>query len=128
MKTKKIQVETIKLEGFFPSEFTPERNFDEIFNKHGFMMGRMISGSKSLYRSKYPEHEVYFNANIVIESAKKVWYGDIDFHFDSVKLQEICNELKEPVYILREMDGRFENENQPIEFYKKNAVKIFNPQ
>ncbi len=98
------------------SEFnTPENNKAiDILYKKGFYIGRMISGSKSFYRSQFPNNKVIFNANIVVESQGKVWYGDIDITRDEEQLQEIANELGENIYILYEMDARFENENKPI--------------
>jgi hypothetical protein len=110
------------------SEFKPDESYDRIFDRHGFMMGRMISGSKSLYRQRYPDNEVYFNANIVIESAGKIWYGDIDLTLDTPKLKEVANILGEPLYVLYEMDARFENENKPIQFYKDHARAIISPE
>jgi len=132
MKKKKAKIDenvwqVIKLTSSVKSEFEPQRSYFNIFDRHGLMMGRMISGSKSLYREKYPDHEVYFNANIVIESAGKVWYGDIDLTLDTPKLQEVANVLGEPLYVLYEMDARFENENKPFEFYKNKARTIIKP-
>jgi hypothetical protein len=70
-------------------------------------MGRLLSYSKSIYRQTYPEHEVYFNANIFIHPGLKVWYGDLDITLDKNTLSEIAKELKTDLYILREMDGHF---------------------
>jgi len=133
MKNKKQTKEdssswqVIKLTEPIESEFKPEKSYYEIFDRHGLMMGRMISGSKSMYHERFPDHEVYFNANIVLESNGKVWYGDIDFTLDKSKLQEIADVLGEPLYVLCEMDARFENENKPIEFYKSRARVVINP-
>jgi hypothetical protein len=111
----------------FPSEFMSDGDMYRLFSEHGFMMGRMISGSKSGYREIYPNHEVVFNANIVLASRGKVWYGDLDLTLDSGKIQEISTKLGEPIYVLREMDARFENEDKDIAFYKFKAVKVFKP-
>lgn len=111
----------------FPSEFRSDGDIYKLFSKYGFIMGRMISGSKSGYREKYPDHLVVFNANIVTESRGKVWYGDLDLTLDTPKLVEVSKELGEPMYVLREMDARFENEDKDIEFYKHKAVKVFDP-
>jgi len=115
-------VKVVKLEGYMPSEFSAEESVERIFAENGLMIGRMITGSKSGYREIYPDHEVVFNANIVTESRGKCWFGDLDFFDDSNKLQEIAKILKEPLYVLCEMDARFGNENKPIEFYKERAV------
>lgn len=70
----------------------------------------MISHSKSGYRDKFPENEVYFNANIFVLGEGKIWYGDLDVTKDMDKLENIAKELGKDLYILREMDGRFGNE------------------
>ena len=111
----------------FPSEFMSDGDMYKLFSDWGFIMGRMISGSKSGYMERYPKHEVIFNANIVIGSRGKVWYGDLDLTLDTEKLQEIACALKETLYVLREMDARFENEDQNIAFYKSKAVKTILP-
>ncbi len=76
--------------------------------------GRLICGSKSLYKELHPDHTVVFNANLYTKEDGKVWYGDIDLTLDSGKLQDIANQSGKTIYILREMDGRFENENNPL--------------
>jgi hypothetical protein len=111
----------------FPSEFMSDGDLYKLFADHGFIMSRMISGSKSGYKEKYPDHKVVFNANIVIKSRGKVWYGDIDLTLDREDLRFIANDLKEPLYVLYEMDARFENENQPFEYYERKAVEKIEP-
>lgn len=91
-------------------------------------MGRMISSMK-----KEPKgHICIWNGNIIVEEKgsmgikkyRKVWFGDIDLTKDSKKLQKCAKEIGKPLYILRERDGRFDNETNPkIE----NAVAIINP-
>lgn len=80
--------------------------------------GRMISGSKSSYKGN-----AVFNANLCIES-RKLWFGDIDLDKDKKKLQAIADCFAEPIYILREMDARFDTENSPK---LENAKAIFKP-
>lgn len=83
--------------------------------------GRMISGSKSGYMSRYPTHDVVFNANLCTRSAGKVWFGDLDLTVDESNLLELRKELEqdgrvkpgEDIFVLREMDARFENETKP---------------
>jgi|AACY02.5.fsa_nt_gi hypothetical protein len=75
--------------------------------------GRMISGSKSGYRNTNPKNFAIFNANICTR-AGKVWFGDIDLTLQKAKLQEIAQSLNETLYVLYEMDARFENENSPL--------------
>lgn len=127
MKNDKNKITEIKLDGFLLSEFNPEDSYYKIFDNHGLMMGRMICGSKSLYREKYPNHKVCFNSNVVAKTHGKIWYGDLDLTLDREKLQEIANMLNDTLYVLYEMDGRFENENQPIEFYKNKALDTITP-
>lgn len=108
----------------FPSEFLSDGDLYKIFMNHGLMMGRMISGSKSGYRDRYPENLVVFNANIVTKKRGKVWHGDLDITTDYENLEKISEVLEEPLYILREHDARFDNEDAGIEFWKSRAVAV----
>ena len=92
----------------------------------GLAMGHMISYSKSEYRKRNPENEVYFNANIFTEFGK-VWWGDIDLTISGEALQSVANETGEKLYVLREMDGRFEHEDRDISEVRKVAVKTYAP-
>lgn len=74
--------------------------------------GAMISGSKSGYSMSRPKNVPIFNSNVVIAKGK-IWYGDIDLTLSEEKLANLAKELGETVYVLREMDGRFENEGTP---------------
>jgi hypothetical protein len=74
--------------------------------------GRLISGSKSTYKSSYPENLVVFNSNLCTEKGK-IWYGDVDVTLDLEKLTEIAFKIQEKIYLLYEMDARFENEETP---------------
>ena len=82
----------------------------KMFEQEGLMQGRLLSGSKSLYRERHPENLVCFNANVFTREGK-IWYGDLDITLESEKLERIAQELGEKLYVLREMDGRFENED-----------------
>ena len=92
------------------------------FYEKGFISGRMISGSKSGYRQKYPDNEVYFNANIFVLGEGKVWWGDLDITKDREMLEEISIACGKKLYILRELDGRFENENPSDEHVISRAI------
>lgn len=96
----------------------------EIFNKHDFMLGRMISGSKSMYRQKYPDNLVIFNSNIIIESLGKVWHGDVDITREAATLKAIANDIGENLYILYEMDARFGNEDSETSVLMSRAKYI----
>lgn len=74
--------------------------------------GRMMSGSKSWYSSRFKFNVPIFNANVFTEQGK-VWYGDLDITLDEEKLIEAAKVLQQSLYILYEMDGRFENEGNP---------------
>lgn len=97
---------------------------DLIFRKYRYHKSRMIGYSKSMYVKTFPNNIVYFNANIFVEGQGKIWYGDIDFTLDENTLKLIASELKTDLYILREMDGRFENENLEFEKVKEKAQQI----
>jgi hypothetical protein len=85
--------------------------------------GRMISGSKSGYRNRFPDNRPVFNANVCVESGK-IWYGDLDLTLDGEKLQQLADELDEKVYVLYEMDARFENEESPL---LDRAIEKYDP-
>lgn len=106
----------------FPSEFLSDGDIYQIFMSNNLMTGRMISGSKSGYMEQYPDNLVVFNANIVIESRGKIWHGDLDITRDYENLEKVAEALEEPLYILREMDARFENENAGFKYWKSRAV------
>jgi hypothetical protein len=96
---------------------------EEIIKKHLGYQGKMISGSKSGYGKAYPKNIAIFNAN-VCTNEKKIWWGDIDITVSKDELIALSQELKETIYVLYEMDGRFENERQPK---LNNAAIIFEP-
>jgi hypothetical protein len=74
--------------------------------------GKMISGSKSGYRDSHPRNLAVFNANVCVGS-EKVWHGDIDVTKEISSLQQMAQKENSTVYVLMEMDGRFENEESP---------------
>lgn len=95
------------------------------FDSEGLNLGRMISHSKSGYRDKFPDNEVYFNSNIFVLGEGKIWYGDIDLTKEKDKLENIAKQIGKDLYILREMDGRFENENLgDSEIIRRSVCKI----
>ena len=83
-------------------------------------MGRMISGSKTAPKG----HVCVFNANICTKSKGKIWFGDLDLTTDADDLKRFAAEEGEDIYILREMDARFENEARPL--FEK-AVAVYSP-
>lgn len=74
--------------------------------------GRMVGASKSIYRYDNPTHVVVFNGNLVDEQGNKLWYGDLDLTLDIPALINLAEQVGS-LYVVHEMDGRFENENTP---------------
>jgi len=81
-----------------------------VFENHSFFFGRMISGSKSYYVDKFPDHKVVFNARIYDEETYgkekdskikdffkgqeiEIWYGDLDLTIDTPKLKQVAKEI-----------------------------------
>lgn len=87
--------------------------------------GAMISGSKSGYRTRYPNNLAVFNSNIVIEGLNKVWYGDIDITASLDKLKQLSKEFNSSVYVFHEMDYRFDKENQTLDEAKKGSYQYY---
>jgi hypothetical protein len=75
--------------------------------------GRMLSADKSRYTLRYPDNVVVFNSN-VCTAAGKIWFGDADVTKDEAKFKALAEALGEKVYVLRELDGRFDNEGAPL--------------
>lgn len=96
----------------------------EVFRKHKLYLGFLLSASKSAYRKKYPNNQIYFNANIFTQDNGKVWYGDIDLTKHKKKLQVISNEIKQDLYVLRESDGRFGGEFRTFDEFSELAVGV----
>ena len=88
----------------------------ELLNKKIGHEGKMISGSKSGYSNRNPDNLPVFNANIcTIENTPvKVWHGDIDVTVSRNMLREIAIETNMDIFVLREMDARFSNEEKPL--------------
>ena len=94
----------------------------QTFLDNGLNCARLIGYSKSRYRSDHPNDEVYFNANIFTEKHGKVWWGDLNLTSDRKLLEKVACELNEDLYMIREHDGRFNNEELDIEQMKEKAV------
>jgi hypothetical protein len=85
------------------------QRIDQILGKPG----KMISASKGQYNFDNPDNFVIFNANVCTETGK-LWHGDLDLTLELDKLIQAATELDLTLYILYEMDARFENENKPL--------------
>ena len=110
----------------FPKEFK-KMKLAQQFQDAGLCMGQMISGSKTLYRNMFPKHMVCFNGNIFVEGLGKVWWGDIDVTLSKAVLRKVAYDNQVTLYVLREMEGRFENEDRPDNELKGAAAAIFEP-
>ena len=98
---------------------------ESIFENEKLLSGRIISFSKSGYREEFPDNEIYFNANIFVLGEGKIWYGDIDVTKEKEQLENVSREIGKDLYILREMDGRFGNEElKDSEIITKARYKI----
>ena len=116
---------TIKLTGEYPSDFKPTMSVMEIqqyFDAYSFHDGRMLGGSKVDYHGEHPDDLIVFNANVLMPGYGKVWYGDLNLTEDYLVLKDIAKSLNSTLYVLWEMDGRFGEENKPIDELIKKAV------
>ena len=109
----------------YPSDFKPDMLIEGIqqhFESHGFNSARIITGSKSVYKSSKPKDLVIFNANVFMKDMGKVWYGDLNLTEEYMVLKSIAASRDTTLYVLWEMDGRFGKEKKPInELIKKAA-------
>ena len=72
--------------------------------------GTMISGSKTAF----PDHKVVWNSNVCTKEHGKIWFGDLDLTVNENKIKELAQKLNIRVYVLYEMDARFDNELKPL--------------
>jgi|FAXJ01.1.fsa_nt_gi hypothetical protein len=93
-------------------------DFYKLFTNHSLYGGRMLSGSKISPKG----HKCVWNANIVTRSQGKVWFGDVDITKDGPLLKEIAGKAGEPLYVLREMDCRFETATASVDVLIGKAV------
>ena len=113
MKKQTIESLATKINGIVTSEYSFNSEETKLFNKLLGSCGRMISGSKTLYKKAHKKNVVIFNANIVDSNGVKMWYGDIDVTKDEERLLAIGEVLNKDFYLLYEMDARFDNEQRP---------------
>lgn len=90
----------------------------ELFESKKLYIGRMMSGSKNCPGGQ----KCVWNANVITRSQGKVWFGDLNLTRDAAVLKEIAAVLGEPLYVLREMDCRFNTVSDPIELLILKAV------
>ena len=116
---------TIKLTGEYPSDFKPDMIVEDIqqyFESHSLYVARMIGGSKTGYCTEHSDDLIVFNANVLMPGYGKVWYGDLNLTEDYLVLREISECLDTTLYVLWESDGRFGEENKPIDELIKKSV------
>lgn len=82
--------------------------------------GRLLDMSKR-------NPNIIYNANLIVDK-EKVWYGDLSVQ-ENWKLRDLASLLNKKVYLLREMDARFETENNPrlenaVLAYDENGKEI----
>ena len=109
----------------YPSDFKPDMLIEGIqqhFESHGFNSARIITGSKSVYKSSKPKDLIIFNANVFMKDMGKVWYGDLNLTEEYMVLKSIADSLDTTLYVLWEMEGRFGKEKRPIDELIKKSV------
>lgn len=90
----------------------------DIFSKHKLICGRMIAAHKIAPKG----NTCVWNANIIIKSSGKIWFGDLNITKEGNSLKEIAAEIGETLYVLRESDCRFDTEKDPIDVLIGRAV------
>lgn len=95
-------------------ELEDDSKIVKIFLDIGFNFGRMIAESKRTYRDQHPKNLVVFNANICTREDGKIWFGDVDITLDEPALKKIAKKLGKRIYVLWEMDARFDTESSPL--------------
>jgi hypothetical protein len=95
-----------------------KKSLVNLLEENKLRCGRMIAGSK-----RSPEGQLcIWNANIITRTEGKVWYGDLNLTKEGNLLKQIAKEYGEPLYVLREMDCRFESETGVISTLISKAV------
>jgi len=74
---------------------------------HGFIEGRLITFSKSLYRKAHPKHIVLFNACLFNTKGEEVWWADVDLTRDWKVFYETARTLNETLILTPETPYRF---------------------
>lgn len=97
---------------------------EEALKKFPLIRGAMLGPSKSGYASSHKNDLVIFNANICTKQHGKIWYGDLNVTKSQDHLYTLTDDVGEDLYVLYEMDARFQFEDDP-QFHK--AAVIFKP-
>ena len=92
----------------------------KIFRDEDLPNGRILTVLKSDYVEANPNSVIYWNANIILISSGKVWYGDLDITKDAEALKRVSERLGETLFVLKNIDCILEAELiSPIELIKK---------
>jgi hypothetical protein len=94
------------------------QDINNLMREQSLFMGRMISAHKTPPKGC----RCVWNANLVSPTQGKVWYGDLNLTREGDKLKLVSIAAGEPLYVLGEMDCRFETENDPVEVLAEKAV------
>ena len=86
--------------------------------------GAMLGPSKSAYAYSHKSDLVIFNANICTREFGKIWYGDLNVTQSQSHLHTLADDAGVDIYVLNEMDARFQNEENPL---LNRAVIVFQP-
>lgn len=95
--------------------------------------GRMISASKTDYRSRYPDHDVMFNACLFAADepgggeAVEVWFGDIDLTMEREALQRAADAAGRRLILTPEQPFRFKGLAEGMLSSAARGVQMFDP-
>jgi hypothetical protein len=110
------KVATVTLTGPPPPldmEFKANSLTSEFF-REGLNLGRCF-GSKSAYRLLHPRNIFIPNANIFSRNQGKIWWGDLDLEKDKAALENIAQRLRRRLYVMDELDGRWQRAPLPFD-------------
>lgn len=74
--------------------------------------GRMITGSKTGFGRRKPDHAAVFNAGVIVDGSE-VWWGDLDLTEDADRLRALAAELNCSISVVYE-GGRHSRPISPL--------------
>lgn len=81
-----------KIINFFQEDVKSEIEIKDLIIKYLGHSGKMISWSKSTYRSEHPQNFVIFNAKIKL-AGQEIWFGDIDITLEEDNITSLAEKL-----------------------------------
>lgn len=120
-KRTKKSIDELKI---VPSEFDHDPEYCVIFAVNNLMLGRIITRHKGEYAAEHPGELVIFNANVIVPSKGKIWYGDINVSEDFENLKNVADKLGEDLYILMENDARWGTQDEPVKELMQKARTV----